>query len=184
MIIEQKLIDKINKLEKKDLDLIIADFDDTIFSTKLLLDNDYRKWRRWDEWNKYLLENNLIPKVIKEVYTNQSFPQTIIKKLKLNHDLILTAWIKEFSEPKLNATWVNIYNYIIVEKAEDKILESIKYVIYKLKYIPKSIIIYEDRPLHFIKHKKILENTLWINVIIKKVSMQWNDKEPIIEDIK
>ncbi|MBT3729650.1 hypothetical protein HOF65_01530 [bacterium] len=43
---EKELIElekKKNKLEQKDIDLIISDFDDTIFSTKKLIDRDYRK---------------------------------------------------------------------------------------------------------------------------------------------
>jgi len=38
-----KLKISLKNLEKKDIDLIITDFDDTIFSTKELIDKDYRK---------------------------------------------------------------------------------------------------------------------------------------------
>ncbi|MDP2396562.1 MAG: hypothetical protein Q8S84_04545 [bacterium] len=34
---------KIRKLEKKDIDLIISDFDDTIFCTKEAVESDVRK---------------------------------------------------------------------------------------------------------------------------------------------
>jgi hypothetical protein len=37
--------------------------------------------------------------------------------------------MEEFSNAKINATGLDIYNYIIVEKAELKIIETIKYVI-------------------------------------------------------
>ncbi|MFC1797925.1 hypothetical protein ACFLY2_01960 [Patescibacteria group bacterium] len=46
MISEQELKElknKLNKLEKKDINLIITDFDDTIFSTKEMIDKDYRE---------------------------------------------------------------------------------------------------------------------------------------------
>jgi predicted HAD superfamily phosphohydrolase YqeG len=33
----------LKNLEKKDIDLIVCDLDDTIFSTKELLERDYRK---------------------------------------------------------------------------------------------------------------------------------------------
>ena len=91
----EKLENKKNNLEKKDIDLIIADFDDTIFCTHEIIEKDYRKWRRWGEWNKYIIENNLIDKIIKECYICKPFPKTIISKFRKNHDLILTKWIKE-----------------------------------------------------------------------------------------
>ena len=83
-----------NKLEKKDINIIISDLDDTIFSTNKVIENDYRKWRRWEEWNIFLKENpEIISEIIKKEYLNHNFPKTIINKLKLNQDLILTVWI-------------------------------------------------------------------------------------------
>jgi hypothetical protein len=42
----KELENKISNLDKKDIDLIIADFDDTIFSTYETIKKDYRKGRR------------------------------------------------------------------------------------------------------------------------------------------
>jgi hypothetical protein len=39
----EKLKNKIKLLEKSNHDLIITDFDDTIFCTKEVIDRDYRK---------------------------------------------------------------------------------------------------------------------------------------------
>lgn len=186
MIIKKELIELENKkrlLKKKDIDLIIADFDDTIFSTKEMLKKDIRNWRRWHEWNIYLLENNLIDKTIEECYLNKHFPKEIVSKFRLNHDLILTTWIKEFQIPKLKTTWTDIYNYIITDTAEQKILETIKYVINTLWFIPNKITVYEDRPENFIKYKKMIEVFLWTKLNIMLVKMESNDSEPLITKI-
>lgn len=181
---EKELKSKLKNLEKKELDLIISDFDDTIFCTKEVIEKDYRKWRRWHEWNVYLLENNLIDKVIKECYINKSFPKTIVSKLRINHDLILTKWIREFSIPKIKATWIDKYNYIVTETTEDKISETIRYVINNLWFIPAKITVYEDRPKDFIKHKEYIEDFLWTDIKIMFVEMIDNNTEPKITKIE
>jgi hypothetical protein len=40
--------------------------------------------------------------------------------------------MKEFSNEKIKATGLDVYNYIVVESAYMKILETIKYVVNKL----------------------------------------------------
>ena len=178
-----ELKNKLEKLEKKEIDLIVSDFDDTIFSTREMLEKDIRNGRRWDEWNIYLLENNLINKCISECYSNKIFPKNIISKFRKNHDLILTKGIKEFQEPKLKATWTDIFNYIITETPEEKISETIKYVINTLWFIPNKITVYEDRPKYFIEYKDFMENLLWIEIEIMFVEMNGNNNEPKITKI-
>ena len=167
-------------LEKKDIDLIVCDLDDTIFSTKELLKRDYRKWRRWHEWNIFLLENNLIDKAINEVYKNKKYPQIIASKLRKNHDLILTAWLEEFQIKKIKATKLEHINMIIVESAEEKPLRLIEYIENTLWFIPNKIVVYEDRPNFFIKQKDFIENTLWTKLEIMFVEMKDNETEPKI----
>jgi hypothetical protein len=41
-----ELKNKLEKLEKKEIDLIVSDFDDTIFSTREMLEKDIRNGRR------------------------------------------------------------------------------------------------------------------------------------------
>lgn len=178
-----KLKIKLNKLEKKDIDLIISDFDDTIFSTKKVIENDYRKWRRWQEWNIYILENNLINTIINEVYKNVDFPKIISSKLRKNHDLILTAWINDFQTKKIKAVNLNHINVKIVLNAEEKIIETIKYVINTLWFIPSKITVYEDRPKYFIEYKDFLEDFLWTEIHIMYVEMEDNNNDPIIKKI-
>jgi len=180
----KKLETKKNSLEKKDIDLIISDLDDTLFSTHEIIKKDYRKWRRWWEWNIFLKENpHIIKEIIKNEYKNKDFPQTIVSKLRINHDLILTKWIEEYQIPKFKATWLDKFNYIITEHFDEKITETIKYVINTLWFIPSKIIVYEDRPDIFIENKKIIEDFLWTKLEIIYVEMDWNKGYKKLEKI-
>lgn len=170
----EKLKIKINKLKKTEKDLIITDFDDTLFSTKKLLENDYRKWRRWQEWNEYIIKHNLVDLIIEEVYKSTIRPTEISSKLRINHDLILTAGIEEFQIKKIKAVNLDNINYRIVLNADEKILETILYIIDTLKFIPHKITVYEDRPKYFIEYKDFLEEFLWTEVEIMFVEMDWN----------
>lgn len=178
----KKLKIKISKLPKKEIDLIITDFDDTIFSTSEIIKKDIRKWRRWKEWNDYIKKVFWVDKFIEMFYKNKIFPKTIVSKLRKNHDLILTAWDQEIQIKKIIACWLDNINYQIVENAEEKVLESINYIINILKFIPKKIVIYEDRPEFFIEYKKFLENILWTKIIIISVKIVNNNCEPIFEE--
>jgi len=180
----KELKDKIKFLKKKEQDLIISDLDDTIFSTNEIIKRNYRKWKRGDEWNKYLLENNLIDTIIKEIYTNKIYPTTISSKLRKNNDLILTAGIKQFQIKKVKALKLEYINIKVVNNWEDKILETIKYVINILWFIPNKITIYEDRPNFFVKYKEFIENFLWTKLEIMFVEMTWNNQTPKILEIK
>jgi len=187
MIIKEELNqlkDKINKLEKKDIDLIITDFDDTIFSTKELIKKDYRKWKRWKEWNQYIIENNLIKKIINEIYKDAIYPKSISSKLRKNHDLILTAWIDIFQIEKIKVTNLEHINLKVVNDPQEKIIETIKYIVNKLKFIPNKITVYEDRPKYFIEYKNFLENMLNTKFDIMYVEMIDNYSEPKISKIK
>ena len=174
---------KIKNLIKKDEFLIVSDLDDTIFSTYNIIKEDYRKWKRWDNWNQYIIKNNLIDKIINLEYKNHKYPTIITKLLKPNKDLILTAWIKEFQEKKISALWLEQIKYIIVNKASEKIEALILYIINDLKYIPKTIIIYEDRPEYFIKYSEYIEKLLWTKIEIMIVDIKNNNKNPKIKKL-
>lgn len=180
-MLDNKLLEELkikkDKLEKKDIDLIICDFDDTIFSTSENIKKDYRKWRRWDEWNAYIIENNLIDTIINDLYINKKFPNTISSKLRENHDLILTAGIEEFQIEKLKATNLNHINMVVVKTGKDKIFETLNYVVNTLWFIPHKITIYEDRPEYFIEHRELIENLLWCSLEIMFVEMIDNESD-------
>jgi hypothetical protein len=83
----------------------------------------------------------------------------------------------------LSKTWLIDHNYKVVKLAEDKIIETIKYIIESLWFLPKKITIYEDRPMYFIENKQLLEEILWIPINIMFVEMIDNINEPKITKI-
>ena len=176
--------DEIKNLEKKDTNLNVIDFDDTIFSREEQLEKEqYLRENRWDLWPKAVAENWGINIYIKKYYTNKNFPIEILDLLDKKYDLILTAWVYEFQIVKLNACNLWEYNFIITKNWEEKILEIIRYVIYKLKFIPSKIIVYEDRPQYFIEYKDLIENVLWTKLEIFYVEMDWNRGYKKIEKV-
>ena len=180
----EKYKNQIKKLEKKNIDLIIADFDDTIFSrAEQLASSELLRNNRWEAWNEKIFNEIWLENYWNKYYKNKQYPNTIVSKLKKWTDLILTAWRKELQECKLNHTWLINHNYIVVKNAEDKILETIKYITNTLKYIPNKIIIYEDRPKYFIEYKKLLENTLQVPIDIIFVEMKNNNDKPKLTKI-
>ena len=174
---------KIN-LEKKDETIIISDFDDTIFCRKEQLEkSQILRENRWDLWNKAIMNIIWLENFINEHYIWKEFPKDIINQFQTWKDLILTAWFKELQLAKIKATKLNKYNHIVVEKAPEKIYELLRYIIQDLWYIPKKIIVYEDRPEYFVENKNLIEDFLWTTLEIMFVEMMDNQNEPNIKKI-
>lgn len=171
-----------NELERKNINFLISDFDDTIFSTKEVIEKDVRQWRRWEEWNIFIKENIWYENFVKIFYENRIFPKNIIKNFTQN-DLILTAWDKELQNLKIKATWLENINLKVVKSASEKPFEMVKYIIEKLKFIPEEIHIYEDRPEFFLETKQEIENFLNTKIKIFLVEMNWNEIEPKIKEL-
>ena len=176
--------DEIIKLNKKDIEINVADFDYTIFSRDEQLEKEqYLRENRGDLWPKAISENWWINKYINIYYKNKNFPKNILEKFDIKYDLILTAWVYEFQIAKLIACNLWNYNFVITKNWEDKILELIRYIIYKLKFIPSKITVYEDRPQYFIEYRDLIEDVLWIKLKIMYVEMDWNDGYKKIEKV-
>lgn len=176
--------EEVEKLEQKDISIKIADFDYTIFSRDEQLEKEHGLQKnRWDLGPKYIIEKIGIKNFISKYYENRIFPKDILHKLDKKYDLILTAWVYEFQMAKLIAAKVDTYNHVITEYAEDKINAIIRYVIYTLQFIPEELIIYEDRPEYFVEYRDLIEDVLWVKLIINKVVMYWNNEVPSIEKI-
>jgi len=178
---ELKLLDnKVSKLEKKDIEIIISDFDDTIFCRNEQLEkSELLRTNRWNAWNDIILSTIGLENYINEFYKWKKFPNDIVSKMNKNHDLILTAWYKVLQDAKLTATnLIDKLNYIVVEKAENKILETIRYVVEDLWFIPSKITVYEDRPNYFIDNKDIIEKYLNTKLEVFFVEMIDNYTSP------
>ncbi len=175
---------KLEKLEKKDIDLIISDFDDTIFCrNEQLEDSELLRNNRWEAWNEKILNEIWLEKYWNKYYKNKKIPKSIVSQLRKWHDVIITAWNEKLQNCKLTHTWLIHHNYIVVNNAEDKIIESIKYIINTLKFLPNKVTVYEDRPKYFIEYKDFISDFLWIPVDIMYVEMKDNFNEPKITKI-
>lgn len=173
-----------NNLVKKDIDLIITDFDNTLFCRKEQLEEvEWLRKHRWEEWNKYVRDVYWIDKLVNDFYIGKNFPSTIVSKLRKKHDLILTKWMQEFASAKIKWLWLDKYNFIVVIEAVDKIITTIDYVVNTLWFIPSKITVYEDRPEYFVEHKQIIEDFLNTKVEIMYVEMIDNYTEPRITKI-
>lgn len=174
-----------NSLEKKEIDLIISDFDDTLFCrNEQLAKSEILKNNRWSAWNDMILSTLWLDNYINEFYVWKDFPKNILSKMRKNHDIVLTAWYKEIQDKKMIATWINWnVRYIVVDHASKKILETIRYIVEDLWFIPNKITVYEDRPEYFIENKKTIEDFLWTIVDVMFVEMIDNYNEPNIKKV-
>ncbi|MDQ7009638.1 MAG: hypothetical protein Q9M94_05095 [Candidatus Gracilibacteria bacterium] len=176
--------DEIKKLDKKDIEINITDFDYTLFSRDEQLEKEqYLRENRGDLGPKAIAKNGGINNYIKKYYLNKNFPKNILEKFDIRYDLVLTAGIYEFQVAKLIACDLDKYNFVITKNGEEKILELIKYIIYKLKFIPSKITVYEDRPKSFIEYRDLIEEVLGTKLEIMYVKMDGNNGYKKIEKV-
>ncbi len=174
-----KLLETKNTLKKSSENLYIADFDDTIFCRKEQLEqSELLRTNRWAKWNQAILDTMWIDVLAKDFYEWKTYPNCVTSLLRENHDLILTAGIQDIQNAKLKATQLTHINTIVTLHAVDKIIALISYVIFELKFLPKEITVFEDRPQFFIEYRSLIEELLETKLIIKHVTMNSNH-EPI-----
>ncbi|MDD3144548.1 MAG: hypothetical protein PHV23_00390 [Candidatus Gracilibacteria bacterium] len=173
-----------NNLEKRDEILIISDFDDTLFCRKEQLEiSSLLRENRGKKGNEVIMNVIGLENFINEHYIGKKIPKNIINSMKIGKDLILTAGLQELQDAKLKAINLHIYNYIVVDEAEKKIYETIRYVVKNIGFIPKKIVIYEDKPEYFIENKKLIEDFLGTELEIILVEMIDNQTEPNLKKI-
>lgn len=175
---------EVELLEKIDETFDVMDLDDTLFSVKERLESDeIFQLNRWEKWNLLIANDLGIKNIIHKYYKNKVYHKGIIDSISKHKSLILTAGLREYQEEKVRAMWISHYSMLVTTNAEEKIIALIRYVIFDLKYIPTTIVVFEDRPQYFIEYRDLIEDVLWIKVIINKVAMDWNDSIPNIEEI-
>lgn len=167
---------EVQKLPKKEITFSICDIDDTLFSRKEQLENeDELVKRRWSKGNTYMINTIGIHNMIQKYYKGKAYPQDIIGTLSPENSLLLTAGVVEYQKSKVSAMNLNNYPIKIVQRGKDKILATLRYIIFELKYIPSHITLYEDRPEYFIEYRDFLESILWCTLTIIHVEMDGND---------
>jgi len=177
--------DQVQCLEKKDINLNVADFDYTLFCRNEQLEKEkWLKENRWDEGPKYIFKNIWMSNFLNKYYKNRTIPKKIISNMNPKYDIIISAGQYEFQIAKINLIKELInFKKIITKNWEDKIITLIRYIIFELKFIPSKITVYEDRPNYFIENKDLIQNTLWCKLEIMFVKMNGNNNEPKITKI-
>lgn len=174
----------VSQLEKKDQNIIITDLDDTIFSRKEQLEeSEELRNNRWIKWNNKIINEMWIEKYINTWVKNKTYPSDIIRLLNKDTDVIITAGFLEIQKMKVQELWISDYKMIVVDQWKDKIIASIQYIIFDLGFIPSSITIYEDRPEFFVEYRDLLSDILWTQIVINKVFMDGNNKQPEVNKI-
>lgn len=175
----------VSQLDKKDVNIIVTDLDDTIFSRKEQLEwsEELRK-NRWVNGNIKIINEIWIKNYIDTWVKSKDYPKNIISLLNKKTDVIITAGFLEIQKMKVQQLWISDYKMIVVDEWKDKIISTIQYIIYDLGFIPSSITIYEDRPEFFVKYRYLLSTILWTKIIINKVHMNSNYVDAEIIEIK
>lgn len=177
-------LERVQKLDKKNIVFSVIDLDDTIFSREEQLRKEsVLREKRGYEWNTYMINHIGIGDMLKKYYLWKKYPKDIIDTTSPDSSLILTAWVPEYQMWKIETLWLQDFSYRIVWEWKDKILELICYIIFKLRYIPSEIIIYEDRPEYFLKYRELIEWVLGVKLRIMYVEMDGNRGYKKIEEI-
>jgi hypothetical protein len=155
-------LEESSKLEKRDAVFSIADMDDTLISRdRLAIDEPLLKESRGQEGNKVVINHFGIHNIVERFYANQNPPQDIANIMKNSSDsLVLTAGVPEYAMMKYKAANLSEFPIQVVYDGKDKILKTLQYILFELKYIPDEIVIYEDRPQYFVEYKDLIEGVL------------------------
>lgn len=170
------LNDKISKMKRKpNVVLNVLDFDDTLYSRinqlqlPLLQDN---RWIRWNEViNNEIWLNNFIETQYSETEVVEKLRQIIENQNAVHKSIILTAWEKILQLAKCEKVWIwwDKSRVIVVDNAKSKPMKLVREII-KLWYIPGKIIVYEDRPEHFLWNNWVsLAKLLWIEIVVNHI---------------
>ncbi len=178
-------LEEVKTLEKRDTTFVISDMDDTLISReRLAIDEPLLKQSRGQEGNKVVINHFWIQDIIKRFYADQNPPQDIVSIMKSATDtLVLTAWVPEYAMMKYRAAWLENFPIEVVYDGKDKILKTLQYVLFELKYIPNEIVVYEDRPQFFIEYRELIEWVLWCKLTIMFVEMDGNKWYKKIEKV-
>lgn len=171
------------KLEKTDITLKISSFDDVIFSRSDQFENEWGLKLHHEDDGRFIMYYLGLPYIIDTYYKGKGFPKDILSQMNPDYDCIISSWLEAVQKAKLEAIDLSHISYTVVKEKSDKILASIRYVLYTLRFIPKEIIIYEDNPKFFIQYKKLIEGVLWCQLTIMQVEMDGNKEYKAIKKV-
>jgi len=121
--------------------------------------------------------------MIDNYHAGKDFPQDIVQQMKPESSVILTAGYPEYQHAKVRGIGLGNFPVEVVLEGKDKILATIRYIFYKLKYIPSKIVVFEDRPEYFVKYRSLIEEIFNTELTVMYVQMDGNRGYRIFEEI-
>ncbi|MDD3144573.1 MAG: hypothetical protein PHV23_00515 [Candidatus Gracilibacteria bacterium] len=170
------LNDKISKMKRKpNVVLNVLDFDDTLYSRinqlQLPLLQDNRGIRGNEVINNEIGLNNFIETQYSETEVVEKLRQIIENQNAVHKSIILTAGEKILQLAKCEKVGIggDKSRVIVVDNAKSKPMKLVREII-KLGYIPGKIIVYEDRPEHFLGNNGVsLAKLLGIEIVVNHI---------------
>lgn len=170
------ILDLVSDMPKNDEDFVVADFDDTIFSRNGQVFHNMFRENRWDS-AFFIIDKYIwwLDKFISTFYLWDFIAcPKFVKIIKLYTSLILTAWREDLQRAKIEASWLSSIPSIVVSDSRTKPSMLIRYIIFKLWYIPREIHIFEDKPEYFKNLAGLLARLFQTKICIHKV-WYWDD---------
>lgn len=181
------IIQKLNQLQLHIWSkLDVVDIDDTLWSRYNTLQYKDLSDKRWDLWNKDIVENQgWYLEFAKNNYNWSSSVKEMVDIIvagnENNKSIVLTAWVKEFQEAKLSNMWLGKVNkwMLVVDKSSEKPKKLFEYIINDLGYIPNYVNIFDDRVTYFNILWPIISKILWSKLIVNEVMLSTSDTTKI-----
>jgi hypothetical protein len=171
-------------LGREDRIVRICDFDDTLFSRETQLQQDKKLSENRGAAGIHMIVDEMgIHDYIDKYYRGVDFPHDIFNLMDPETDLILTAGLRELQYMKTEAVGLLDFPTTVIYDGKDKILETLRYIVFELGFIPTEIIVYEDRPDYFIQYRELLEGILGCKLTIMLVEMNGNKGYKKIEEV-
>lgn len=176
-------LEEVQSLPKENMIVRICDFDDTLFSREEQVSEKRLAENRGASGIHLIVDEIGVHDFIDTYYRGHDFPRDIFNLLDEETDLIMTAGLRELQYMKTEAVGLLDFPTTVVYDGKDKILETLRYIVFELWYIPAEIIIYEDRPQHFIEFRELIEWILGCKLTIMLVEMDGNRGYKKIEEL-
>lgn len=160
----------INKLPKQNKSITFSDFDDTICSRLPQLEFDLFAKNRWRKWD-LVIDSMWLEKFLQFFYKKKYICKYILDIT----DIIISAWRKNVQYWKIITSWAWNKPSIIVDNHRDKPLVLLKYIIFKLWFIPTVWNFYDDRAKEIEEWLIMVWKILWIEINIFNLELNKNN---------
>ncbi len=180
----RRFLEEVARLPKIDGKFIVSGLDETIFCRNELKQNEPLLKENPEEAINRLIKFQLgIPYIIAKYYQWKQAPKDIISLLSPNNSVFLTTGFEDIQKAKLDALWISHIPLVVHKEEKDKILSTIQYILYQIKYIPTEIVVYDDKPRFFLEYKELIEWIFWCTLTVMQVEMDGNNGYKKIEEI-